>query len=442
MGQDADPTPAQTGTWEIPCGAAAAVINQALADAGAYSVSTGGRGRVSFPDGLAFLLDEPLVVPANVDVVAGTAQLIAAHADPMVRNSLVGCTGRYTGAGGWTWSGGSLDGANLSTHGFSLAHCPRATISGVSVWNTCLRGHAIEINSSGGPPSSKRIDAMTDADFTIKVLGCHFRGVVDRRSNDCDEAVHFDYAWTGATYAVLNDGTVSNNVLISGCTFDQSGPTAVPYSVGVGAHKFATSPAAGEAAPVVLHSRIKITGNTFTGITPMDVAHERGTVHLLAMTQVVVESNRFTGCAYGITMEPLGLPAKFGQPSDIFLRGNTFTSCGSAANTRWCLTNSVGASNAPGGTFWATVRFEGNTFTGTVPATQTTYLISGADVNGLRVVNNRFWGLTGTSPLVGRTGNRIHGTPSDPPGQSTKMTLSGNTWSAHPSGTGAVPADT
>jgi hypothetical protein len=69
-------------------------------------------------------------------------------------------------------------------------------------------------------------------------------------------------------------------------------------------------------------------------------------------------------------------------------------------------------------------------------------LISGADVNVLRVVDNRFWGLTGTSPLVGRTGNRIHGTPADPPGQSTRMTLSGNTWSAHASGTGAVPADT
>lgn len=442
MGGTVDLSAGQAGTWTIPCGASAAAINQALADAGAFSVSTGGRGRVVVPDGLAFLLEEPLVVPADVDVVAGTARLIAGHADPMVMNSLAGCTGRYTGAGGWTWTGGSLDGANLSTHGFSLAHCPRATISGATVWNTCLRGHAIEINSSGGPPNSKRIDAMTDADFTIQVLDCHFRGVVDRRSNDCDEAVHFDYAWTGATYAVLNDGTVSNNVLVSGCTFDRSGPTAVPYSVGVGAHKFTTSPAAGEAAPVALHSRIKIAGNTFTGITPVDVAHERGAVHLRAMTQVIVEGNRFTGCAYGITMEPIGLPDRFGQPSDFFLRGNTFDSCGSAANTCWCLTNSVGATDDPGGTFWSNVRFEGNTFTGVVPTAQTTYLISGADVNVLRVVDNRFWGLTGTSPLVGRTGNRIHGTPADPPGQSTRMTLSGNTWSAHASGTGAVPADT
>jgi hypothetical protein len=430
------------GTWTIPCGASAAVINQALADAGAYSASPGGRGRVVFPDGLAFLLDEPLVVPANVDVVAGTALLIAAHADPMVMNSLAGCAGRYAGAGGWTWSGGSLDGANLATHGFSLAHCPGATISGAVVGNTCLKGHAIEINSSGGPPNSKHIEAMTDADFTIKVLGCHFRGVVSRRSNDCDEAVHFDYAWTGATYAVLNDGTVSNNVLIAGCIFDRSGPTAFPYSVGVGAHKFATAPSAGEAAPVALHSRIKIAGNTFTGITPVGLAHERGSVHIRGMTQVIVEGNRFTGCAFGITMEPIRLPAAYGQPSDFLLRGNTFDSCGSAANTRWCLTNSVGASNDPGGTFWSNVRFEGNTFTGTVPATQTTYLISGADVNGLRVVDNRFWGLTGTSPLVGRTGNRIHGTPADPPGQSTRMTLSGNTWSADASGSGAVPADT
>ena len=204
---------------------------------------------------------------------------------------------------------------------------------------------------------------MTDADFTIKVLGCHFRGVVDRRSNDCDEAVHAT-KWTGATYAVLNDGTVSNNVLISGCTFDQSGPTAVPYSVGVGAHKFATAPAVGEAAPVALHSRIKITGNTFTGITPVNVAHERGAVHIRAMTQVIVEGNRFTGCVYGITMEPISLPAVYGQPADFLLRGNTFASCGSPGNTRWCLTNSVGATDDPGGTFWSNVRLEGNTFTG------------------------------------------------------------------------------
>lgn len=71
-------------------------------------------------------------MPADVDVDAGTAHLIAVHADPMVMNSLAGCTGRYTGAGGWTWRGGSLDGANSSTHGFSLAHCPRATISGAT----------------------------------------------------------------------------------------------------------------------------------------------------------------------------------------------------------------------------------------------------------------------------------------------------------------------
>lgn len=441
MGADVDPSAEQAGTWAIPCGASAAVINGALADAGGYSASTGGRGRVVFPDGLAFLLDEPLVVPANVDVAAGTALLIAAHAKPMVMNSLVGCTGRYTGAGGWTWSGGSLDGANISTHGFSLAHCPHATISGAAVWNTCRKGHSLEINSSGGPPSSKRIDAMTDSDFTIKVLGCHFRGVVSRRSNDCDEAVHFDYAWTGATYAVLNDGTVSNNVLISGCTFDRSGPTAVPYSVGVGAHKFSTSPSGGEAAPVALHSRIKIAGNTFTGITPVDVAHERGAVHIRAMTQVIVEGNQFTGCAYGITMEPVSLPTAFGQPSYFLVRGNVFASCGSAANTRWCLTNSVGASDDPGGTFWSNVRFDANTFTGAIPATQTTYLISGADVNGLWIVNNRFWGLTGASPLAERTGNRIHGTPADPPGHSTRMTLSGNTWSGSPSGAGAMPAD-
>lgn len=418
------------------------MINQALGDAGRYSSATGSRGRVDFPDGLAFLLDEPLVVPANVDVVAGTALLIARHAKPMVMNSLDGCTGRYTAAGGWTWSGGSLDGANTATHGFSLAHCPRATISGAVVWNSCLKGHAIEVNSSGGPPRSGGIDAMVDADFTVKILGCHFRGAVNRRSNDCDEAVHVDYAWTGATLGVLNDGTVSNNVWIAGCTFDRSGPTAVPYSVGVGAHKFSTNPPAGEAAPVALHSRIKISGNTFTGIYPVDVAHERGAVHLRAMTQVIVEGNRFTGCAYGITMEPVSLPASFGQPSSVFLRRNTFTSCGSAANTRWCLTNSVGASDDPGGTFWSDCRFDGNTFTGAVPPTQTAYLIGGADVNGLWVVNNRFWGLTGTSPLVGRNGNRIHGTPADPPGESTRMTLTGNTWSARASGSGAVPADT
>jgi hypothetical protein len=162
----------------------------------------------------------------------------------------------------------------------------------------------------------------------------------------------------------------------------------------------------------------------------VNVAHERGAVHLRAMSEVIVADNWFTGCVYGITMEPIGLPAVYGQPADFFLRGNTFDSCGSPGNTRWCLTNSVGATDDPGGTFWSSCRFEGNTFTGAVPASQTTFLISGADVNGLRVVDNRFWGLTGTSPLVGRTGNRIHGTPADPPEKSTTMTLSGNTWPA------------
>lgn len=433
---------AQAGTWMIPCGAPAATINRLLAEAGAHAAATAGRGTVTFPDGQAHLLDEPLVVPADVDVVAGSAVLIAAHAGPMVVNSLAGATGQYTGAGGWTWSGGYLDGANLATHGISLAHCPRARIAGAVVWNTCAKGHAIEINSSGGPPSAKRVDAMLAADFTIQVVGCHFRGVVDRRSNDFDEAVHLDYAWTGSTPGVTNDGTVCNNVLVSACTFDRSGPTALPYPVGVGAHKFSVTPPAGEAAPVALHSRIRIAGNTFIGITPVAVGHERGTVHVRGMTQVVVEANRFTRCTYGITMEPLRLPARYGVASHYFLRGNTFDSCGSSANTRWCLTDSVGAGNSPGGTPWSHCRFDANTFTGAVPGNQTTYLISGADVNGLWVVDNRFWGLTGTSPLVRRAGNRIHGTPADPPGTSTAMTLSGNTWSASASGAGAVPADT
>ncbi|MGB8020039.1 MAG: hypothetical protein WCF04_02295, partial [Candidatus Nanopelagicales bacterium] len=94
MSDTVDSSAADGGTWTIPCGASAAEINQILSDAGTYSASTGSRGRVVFPDGLAFIVAQPLVVPANVDVVAGTALLIAAHASPMVMNSLVGCTGR------------------------------------------------------------------------------------------------------------------------------------------------------------------------------------------------------------------------------------------------------------------------------------------------------------------------------------------------------------
>jgi hypothetical protein len=377
-----DPGDHAAGVWTVPCGASAAVVNELLAQAGGFAAQAGGRGRVVFPDGLAFLLGSPLEVPADVDVQAGTALLIATHSDPMVMNSLAGCTGRYTGAGGWSSSGGLLDAGSVASHGFSLAHCPRASITGATVWNTRLKGHGVEINSSGGPPSARRVDAMTDADFAITVVGCHFRGVVIRRPDDFDEAVHLDYAWTGATLGARNDGTVSNNVLVSGCTFDRSGPTALPYSVGVGSHKFSLPPPAGQAGPVALPSRIKIIGNTFRDMRPVDLAHERGAVHVRAMTQVMVEGNRFTRCAYGITMEPVSIPAEYGQPTLFLLRGNTFDSCGSTGNTRWCLTNSVGTTSTPGGTFWSDCRFEGNTFTGAVPASQSTYLISGPDVNG------------------------------------------------------------
>jgi hypothetical protein len=75
VGEDTDPAAAPVGAWTIPCGASAAVINQALADAGGYSSSTGGRGRLVFPDGLAFLLDERTVALEQSD---GMTQVIVA----------------------------------------------------------------------------------------------------------------------------------------------------------------------------------------------------------------------------------------------------------------------------------------------------------------------------------------------------------------------------
>lgn len=431
--------PAQA--WTVPDGTSASVINEILAEAGEHAAHTGQRASVSFPEEGSFLLDRSLVVPVEVDVEAGSAQFTSAHDTAMVVNSKVGCTGGYTAAGGWTWSGGRFDASHRSPDAFALAHCPRARIRGVTIWNTRLKGHGIEINSSGGPPSPKQVDAMDAADFTIQVLDCHLRGVRERRANDNDEAIQLDYSWPGATFGTFDDGTVCNNVLVAGCTFDRSGPAAVSYSCGFGAHKFRVAPDEGEPAPVALHSHIRIQGNTFLDIRPVDVANQRGAVHLLGMTQVMVTENEFVRCSYGITMEPIALPAHYGVPELFVHAGNTFRDCGSTRNTRWCLTDSVGGSRTPGGTHWRHVRFDRNTFTGTIPANQTAYLISGADVEGLWVVNNRFWGLAGASPLVGRAGNRIHGVPADPPGDTSGMSLSGNTWSPSASGTGAVIAN-
>ena len=352
--------------------------------------------------------------------------------------------GGYRRAGNIVWVGGSFDCFDVVSTAFSISHCPSFEVRGATVWNYGSPGHGIEINSSGGPMVGGGVTNLADSQFTIRVIDCVWNGVISRRASDYDEAVHIDYAWANEDMAtaagVVNDGTVCNNVLARGNTF-QKGPNSL-YSppVGFGTHHAVTDSAGGRALPVAQHGNIRVHANTFIGVVPVDIAgNERAAVHIRnSMKQVWIVGNAFYSCAAAVSLglvdvDAAGFPAADG----VWITGNHFQSC-VAANQRWVDTNSpdTGANDR-----WSGVHIDDNTFTGAIPGSQTTYLIGCSNVAGLSVQSNRFWGLSGGGALSSQTGNRIHGTPSAPAAGTSGMTLAGNTWSASASGSGAVEAN-
>lgn len=424
-------------------------------------------------------------IPPNVDVTA-TGAVFNAHTGTMFINmgTPAGATvassdyratngGKYNRAGGWTWTGGTMN-ANNKGGAFSLSHSPGYTIQNVTIYNTDVPGHGIENNSSGGYPSSKRVDSMAESEFTVRILNNTFLGMsMNRRNSNDDEAIHIDYSWIkpdgtldgfpAASAPVVNDGTVCNKVLVKGnvvkwdknvCTYS--------YPVGFGHHHSISSNESCPSncslnhahitrhLPVAPAKQIRIVNNTFQDVVPE--ADTKGAVHIhTGAKEVIISANTFLRCTRAVTLEPRGVPSSWQSnatetaatlPQYYWITNNTFNACGAgfSGNYNWITTIAFGE----GGDRWHNVYITGNLFTGAIPATQTVYLVSTPECDTHSVSNNKFWGLTGgggSPKLSAQTGNRIHGTESDPAGTSKGFTLSGNTWSSSSTGAAAVAAD-
>jgi hypothetical protein len=146
------------------------------------------------------------------------------------------------------------------------------------------------------------------------------------RSND--EAIQLDFSWDGAAPTTANDGTVTNNVLIRGCTFT-NGPRAI------GGHTFNTGSKG-------VHSNVLIEDNVFNDINP-DVwgdgasgTTSEGAVRLYMWASVTVRNNQFNRCLQPVMMYiPVGAKNSPYNSTDLTIEGNTFTDCGGGA--RHCI---------------------------------------------------------------------------------------------------------
>jgi hypothetical protein len=354
-----------------------------------------------------------------------------------------GSGGGYTRAGGWTWDGGTFECNQAANTAFSVAHSPSFTIQNIIVRNNEFEGHGIEINSSGGAASATSVISMTDAQFTVKILGCEFQGSdFLPRAEDYDEAIHFDYAWVGSSSPAApdEDGTVCNNVLVQGNWVHKIASMSYSYPVAVGTHHGVGDTS--RVLPDAQHSHIKIASNTFDNVSPRNfAANGRGAVHLRnSMKQVWVYANTFNSCYSGVTMGIVNLATPgFPAAASIWITDNTFNAC--TGTYEWVDTDSTDTGSND---YWSTVSINRNKFTGAINAAMTTWLIGCKNVAGLSVQNNYFYGLTGgggSPALSASTGNRIHGTAAAPAAGTSGMTCDNNMWSASAAGTGAVESN-
>jgi hypothetical protein len=208
--------------------------------------------------------------------------------------------------------------------------------------------------------------------------------------------------------------------------------------VAIGQHHSISDTSGGRVLPDAPHKNIKVISNTILDCHPVSEANERYAIHFHSgVSQVYIVSNNIVRCALPIGFEPRTVPSGWAAPAGYWIHSNTINACYAGAIGKQISGQAKGA----GGSQWNSVSVNNNLFTGATTSAQTTYMISWPDTTSFSIVNNRFWGLTGSSPLVAEGGNRIHGTPSAPASGSSGMTLSGNTWSARADGVGNVSAN-
>jgi hypothetical protein len=256
-------------------------------------------------------LSSTVFIPDGVVVNAHEAQFYfygggrMRNADPWPAAGMSGGTRGYNG-GGFTWSGGTFDGRGDGI--FTLSHCPWATIQGATFHSWCTssnKGHAIEINSSGG--ADNQLGEYEG--FNIRILNNLFGGVTGQRAWGNDEPIQWDFAWSGSGNIGAEDFTMCHNVQIDGNTFHINYGGGGQFAIcAIGAHDPGQSDIerlkslgqwTSSDSPLERHNHFRISGNHIhgaTGYAGNQLKFDKGAIHVHRTRQVWVTYNHFYGC--------------------------------------------------------------------------------------------------------------------------------------------------
>lgn len=277
-----------------------------------------------------------------------------------------GSGGAYNRDGWFNWNGGTFDGNGDSC--MTISHSPGFTVRNATFYRYCADqnyfswgdGHAIEINSSGGPDNA----TGQNGTFNVLISACKFQGTdMGQRAWGNDEPIHYDWAWEGSGGAAPWDGTMTHNVRVTGCTFHRFSETATVSGAGHGGYnnwqwRFAICAIGGhdpsQAAkdgmangsldpsggwnnstdrPKERHNHFKFDGNAIhgsLGYAGGSLRFDKGAIHAHRLRQVWVVNNNFYGCgAHQVSgWDSSDIPT-YGSVS-----GNTSNN-GGAPNTFW-----------------------------------------------------------------------------------------------------------
>jgi hypothetical protein len=218
------------------------------------------------------------------------------HGGTMMLNGDAGqAFGGYTGNGnimieGGLWNmRGTTPGMTSSAMCISIGHASNVVVRDIEVRD--LPGyHGVEFNST----------------IHGRIQDCQFRGYIDPGGRDFSEAVQIDLAKSSAEFGGFGpyDHTPCEDIAVTGCYFGTSGTAGTTaWPRGVGSHA---------ATITKYHRRIRVSDNTFEGITQYGVS------------------------AYNW--------------EDVTVTGNTFNACGSSVRVRSVILTDTEDTKLPDGT--------------------------------------------------------------------------------------------
>lgn len=349
-------------------------LNQCLVDGGG-EVFVPGQGRI-------YSIIGPLRIYRNTTLTLAPDAIIRRDgAGTMLLNGDAGQNfGGYTGHGNIVVQGGTWDANGVSVSSpnmaISIGHAENVTIRD-TVIKDVPGYHAIEFNAT------RRSRAIN-----VKCLG-----FIDTGSREFSEAIQIDLALGTTQFGGFGpyDSTPCDDIVVQGCTIDQSGTSGTTgWGGGIGSHSFAAG---------FRHTNIRIRGNYIKNVIQYGV-------RAYYWSDVLVSGNSFTSCGGGVRVYT---PTAETQ-SRITVSDNTFATMGSYNNVVWfdgastrLISDIAITGNIFGGNSGASnhgirvVGVDGATVTGNVLRDITNTAISQDTANGVTIDGNRIYnaGVTG-----------------------------------------------